>query len=1126
MLNSTLKWLWPTLFLWAALRSNAAGLAQDQIDFFENKVRPLLVEQCYDCHSAKAEKLKGSLFLDSKEGISKGGASGPVLIAGKPEESLLIQVVKGTSQDVDQMPPAKAKKSPLSAQQVAILEQWVRMGAPDPRVGLAGAPSGGARAATHWAFQLPVAPPLPKVQHADWVRQDLDRFVLTAMEAKGVSPSPEADRRTLLRRISFDLTGLPPSDREVTEFIADTVPGAYERAVDRLLASPQYGERWARFWLDVARYADTKGYVFEEERRYAYSFTYRDWVVNALNRDLPYDEFLTQQIAGDKVAKGEDQSPCAALGFLTLGRRFLNNEPDIIDDRLDVVFRGTQGLTVGCARCHDHKFDPIPTADYYSLYGVFASSYEPGDKPTVGKNPNVIQVAAYEKEHEKRQKELLNFRAERTAEVLKKLRERVGDYLLTAQESLGLDWTNLEGLARTRSLDPGLVAAWRDRLEQWRGTSHPVFQPWFALASNTNADFAARAVALPEKLAKEAKQPPANQAIVKAVKEHPPANLKEFAELYAKSILDADKAWKQAEEDAIKAGTKAPVSLADADQESLRKILYAEDSPVNAAMKDIDRFFDTPTGQKIRSLKRSLEELDATHQGAPLRAMALFDKDQPIEPVVFKRGNPGNHGPSVPRQFLGVLSGTNRQPFKQGSGRLELAQAIACKTNPLTARVFVNRVWLHHLGAPLVRTPSDFGLRSEPPANPQLLDHLASWFMDHNWSIKELHRYILLSATYRQSSDPETVGVSATQLAVAEKVDPQNTLLWRMNRKRLDFEAVRDSVLQVSGQLDLTIGGRGVEMFEAEISPRRTIYGLVDRQNLPGLLRSFDFASPDATSPMRFQTTVPQQALFLMNGPFAVTTARRFAASVGMSKENELKTIQALYRAALQRPATPDELAASREFLAEESKRSPFVPPTSAWTYGTARFDEKSGKVTEFQAFKHFHDKQWQDGPVFPATGDRGYASLSAKAGHPGRSQGTAVVRRWTSSVDGVINISGQINHPGEAGDGVRGRVVSSRQGKLGEWAVHHEKSKTKLEAISVQRGEVIDFIVDCNKDDNTDSFEWAPDITLNSGAAGEAQAWSSARDFRDPDHIDQPLDPWSKLAQVLLASNEFVFED
>ncbi|HTI70696.1 MAG TPA: DUF1549 domain-containing protein, partial [Candidatus Limnocylindria bacterium] len=390
-----------------------ATLPADQLDFFENKVRPLLVEQCYGCHSTKAEKIKGSLLLDSKEGVAKGGASGPVLVAGKPEESLLIQVIKGTSKDVDLMPPAKAKKVPLSAEQIAVLEQWVHMGAPDPRLAGSTITPIGEQAAKHWAFQKPMAPPLPKVEHRPWVRHDLDTFVLAALEAKGLAPSAEADKRTLLRRASFDLTGLPPTDAEVSAFLADTSPGAYDRQIDRLLASPQYGERWGRFWLDVARYADTKGYVFEEERSYAYSFTYRDWVVAALNRDLPYDQFLIQQLAGDQVATEADPAPNAALGFLTLGRRFLNHEPDIIDDRLDVVFRGTQALTVQCARCHDHKFDPIPTADYYSLYGVFASSHEPGDKPTVGKNPNLVEVAAYDKEHAKRQAALNDFRTER-----------------------------------------------------------------------------------------------------------------------------------------------------------------------------------------------------------------------------------------------------------------------------------------------------------------------------------------------------------------------------------------------------------------------------------------------------------------------------------------------------------------------------------------------------------------------------------------------------------------------------------------------------------------------------------------------------------------------------------------
>ena len=1111
-----------------AVALRAAGVDPAQVEFFENQIRPLLADHCYECHSDRAEKPKGGLRLDTRASLLKGGASGPVLVAGKPGESLLVQVLHGTATDVDAMPPEKAGGR-LTPAQIATVEEWIRMGAPDPRDPAAVATS---KAENHWAFRKPVPPPIPEITPATIDAQHerinaVDAFVQSALAAKGLQPSPRTDRRTLLRRVTFDLTGLPPTPEETAEFVSDPSPLAYEAVVDRLLASPRYGERWGRHWLDVARYADSKGYVFEQERRFSHSFTYRDWVVDALNRDLPYDQFLIQQIAGDQVATPDNPWPLAAQGFLTLGRRFLDNRHDIIDDRIDVVFRGTQGLTVACARCHDHKFDPVPTADYYAIYGVFNSSHEPGEKPLLGPNPNAARASEYAAEQAARRREFDEFRAERTAEIGRKLRERVGDYLLAAQDSLGLDWTNLEGLARVRSLDPGLVAAWKSQLERWRATPIPAFRPWFAFAALGTNGFEARARAVSAALG-GAPDPavPQNPVVAASFASDPPASLQAMADRYGKLILAADTAWQTAVRESKEAGKPLPTSMTDPAQEELRNLLYSPESPITAAMRDIDRFFDTPTGQKVRALQRKIDELDATHPGAPLRAMALVDNDKPSEPVVFKRGNPGNHGPTVKRQFLGILGGTNRAPFVRGSGRLELAEAIASRENPLTARVMVNRVWSRHFGAPLVGTPSDFGVRCDPPSHPELLDYLAVWFMDHGWSLKQLHRHLLLSATYRQSSDPGPGDAERAAFARAESIDPGNVLLWRMNRKRSDFEALRDSLLAVTGQLDGTIGGQPVPMFEGPGSPRRTLYGFIDRQNLPGLLRSFDFASPDSTSPMRFQTTTPQQALFLMNSPFMASRAREFVQRPDIASCSPDVRLDRMYALALQRLPTSEERSAALEFVSHEPALLPEPSPAATWHYGTGHFSAESGRTEDWRPLLHFTGKQWQWESKLPADDGR-WTMLSRDGGHPGHTAADSAVRRWTSPFTGRIRIEGVLNHPSEVGDGVRGQIVTRRGGELGAWGARHGRQVTRVEDVEIQLGETVDFVVGPGENENSDSFEWTVEITrLDAALPGQSTVWNSSRDFGGPQLTEVPLNSWQELAQVLLSSNEFVFID
>lgn len=766
------------------------------------------------------------------------------------------------------------------------------------------------KAHPHWAFRPVIKPSVPQVQNIQWVQNPIDAFVLQKLEASGIAPSPRADKRTLIRRASLDVTGLPPSPAEVAEFLADESANAFEKSVERLLASPHYGERWARHWLDVARYADTKGYVFEEERRFPYSYTYRDYVIRALNEDLPYDQFLMEQIAADLLPLGDDKRPLAALGFLTLGRRFLNNQHDIIDDRIDVVTRGTMGLTVSCARCHDHKYDPVPIEDYYSLYGVFASSSEPAEKPLLGIVPDSQTYQEYLDERKKRQTELDEFRSAKEKEALSQVRQRTSEYLWTAFETGRLkDGSKSEGLARERKLHPATVQRWRSFLEDGSKNLDPVFGPWTAFAKLSEQEFPDGARELIVQLSIGPQ--PTNQInplVVLALAGEPPKSMKDVAERYGKLLADVDQRWQQLQTAiSAKGGSSAPAGFADPNLEAIRQVLYGPDSPANVPANEIMRLFDVPTAQKVRALRRKVEELDATHPGAPPRAMALVDNPTPARPHVFLRGNPNNPGPEVPRQWLAVLSGKERKSFAKGSGRLELAQAIASRENPLTARVLVNRVWLHYFGSGLVRTPSDFGLRCEPPTHPELLDYLAARFMEEGWSLKKLHRWILLSSVYQQSCEYN---------AHSARVDPANQWLWRMNRRRLDFEAMRDSLLAVSGQLDGKAGGRPVDITTQPFAKRRTVYGFIERQNLPNMFRVFDFASPDTTCPQRFSTTVPQQALFMINSPFVVEQARAFVnrpefASASQPEER----IRLLYQFAYQREPDADEIRLGLEFV-------------------------------------------------------------------------------------------------------------------------------------------------------------------------------------------------------------------
>jgi hypothetical protein len=989
--------------------------------------------------------------------------------------------------------------------------------------------------AEHWAFRRPVEPPLPEVADPSEARTPIDRFILAALAEQDLEHAPEADRPTLIRRVTYGLTGLPPSTAEIASFIDDPAPDAYERLVDRLLASPRFGERQARHWLDIARYADTKGYVYgdREEARFVHSATYRDWVIRAFNADLPYDRFLIEQIAGDLVRDEGDREPLAAMGFLTVGRRFINNPHDIIDDRIDTLCRATMALTVGCARCHDHKFDPIPAADYYSLYGVFASSSE-SLTPIESADPGAPAAEAYRVELEKREGEYRKVFASETGKLLDILRTQTAAYLTAVLEVDRLPTEEFYEILSGDELRPFVVRRWHRYLLGFSGGAHPVWDPWHAFISFSQAGFADRSAAwLAENRAR------IDERVHAALAASPLESMKDVAAAYGRVF------------DAVLAKVKEESGSSDRSGDVLWAVLFGPDSPIAApsgALGEIEWFY--PEGARV-ALGRSWSEIERwilASEAAPRHAVHLVDREIPREPRVFRRGNPAVVGEEVPRRMIAVTAGKDRTPFAAGSGRLELARAIASPENPLTARVIVNRIWLWHFGEGLVATPSDFGLRGERPSHPELLDWLAVRLVRTGWSLRDIHRQIVLSSTFRRAS---------ADVPVARKADPQNRFLWRMPRRRLEFEELRDTILDVSGRLDLRLYGRPVELTVRPYPTRRSIYGFVDRLNIPGVFRAFDVAGPDQHAPRRHSTTVPQQALFLLNSPFLRDAARALAARSLGSQSAQLTDpvarVRELYRILFGRDPSPHELALGL-------RATPVLPPEEVaaavpvpWHYGWGGIDEATGRIASFEPLPHFTGDAWQGGPKWPDA-TLGWVTLNARGGHTGNDLAHAAIRRFVVPRDGKLWISGRLAHERPEGDGIRARIVSSSAGTLATFSLHHGEVEAAIEALDVVAGTAIDFVVDCGPagDITWDQFVWAPlvriervpgrapssareaggdpgassvDAGKDSGAAGVTnEEWRAAAQFRGP--IPERLDPWERYAQALLLTNELVFLD
>jgi hypothetical protein len=1119
----------------SALSAAEVKPSPEQVEFFEKSVRPVLLTRCAKCHGEK--KVEAGLKLDTKAGLAHGIEGAPVVSPGNVDGSMLIKVVRYDG--ATQMPP----EGKIPAAEIASLERWVKEGAYWPgddgaKPATAAAQDWPARIsaakASHWAFQPVKKPAVPEVKNREWCQTPIDYFILAKLEAAGLSPAPRAEPRTLIRRLYYDLIGLPPpveaveqweeklkaESRKLEDNATNRDSAAFSSQLSALLSSPHYGERWGRHWLDIARYADTKGYAFTQDRRFPYAYTYRDYVVRAFNEDLPFNQFVTEQLAADLLPAREDNRHLAALGFLTVGRRI--GVDDDIDDRIDIVGRGLLGLSVSCARCHDHKYDAIPADDYYSLYGVFRSSTEPAELPLLGKPEQTGEYVAFKTELDKRQAEYDRARGQEADKLGEQMRVHAGDILAAVIiDARGKSNLPAYKFAVAEPRAP-VMRHWKEFLKHSLNQPHAVFSMWHRFMKLPTDAFAAEADKLVAKLREGKDDPklPVNWRLRQALLKNPPTQPLDVAKLYDELFEQVRQEWTAALEQAKQAKQPAPTRLEDRSAEELREVLYGAASPTIVTLDQVEGLQDAGMRIRLTNVKKKVDEWVSTSPAAPARAMVMNDAGNLFNPVVYLRGNPGLRGKAVPRQFVGLATPGERKPFPNGSGRLDLARAIVDPQNPLTARVIVNRIWQHHFGQGIVRTPSDFGVRGDPPTHPELLDYLAAWFMEHDWSIKELHRLILTSSVWQtesrklkaESSSNATAQLSDFSFQLST-VDPDNRLLSHMNRRRLEFEPLRDSMLVAAGRLETQLSGRPVDLTTQPFASRRTIYGYIDRQDLPDIFRTFDFASPDVSTDQRPNTTVPQQALFAMNAPFVIEQARQIvrrveAANVG---DDPAARVRQLYRYVLGRNPDATEIELARRFVSQPANQS-----TPEWQYGYGYFDAEAKRV-QFTAFPQFVGKVWQAGNKLPDA-KLGYVSLREAGGHPGRNPDVNTVLRWTSPIDGEVIVEGQLGHDPDMGDGVRARAV--HQGRvLGEWIVKNSKTAAHTEPLQVRLGDVIDLIVDSRESTAHDSYMWKPTIRQTQGGN---HVWIAEKEFHGPG--SKSLTPWEMLAQVLLLTNEMTF--
>ena len=885
----------------------AAAQSSEAESFFETRIRPLLIEKCSACHGEKVRMAE--LDLTTAEGLRAGAGGKPVVSAGDPAMSALIRAIR--YEEKIKMPPT----GKLPDAEIAALAHWVEIGAPwpKPRVVSDGSPSDKAGKSEaddptqtdHWSFQPIRDPRPPAVQGTGWVKTDIDAFILAELERKGLAPAPPADKLTLLRRVKFDLQGLLPTLEEIERFTADSSPRAFADLVDRLLESPHYGEHWGRHWLDVARYADSTG--VDEDRPYVHAWRYRDYVIDAFHRDLPYDQFVREQIAGDLLPPppGQDVNlrGITATGFLALGPKALAQQDkvqmvyDVVDEQIDTTSKAFLGLTISCSRCHDHKFDPILTTDYYSLASIFASTRSYKDPEAFVSTLIVTPLIRKDlgERYFDEQKKIKGTKGAIDVVInlgvidhgLRNLVPRIADSMLAARRVYE-DGVSAEAAAGDAGLDP-------ERLGKWIDYLRPGSEPRAHLEKWHAAEAAGRAAAAAE-----------YQRLYAAVARERLAGMGAWFTNNLHDMIEG-KETKSAELRRLR-----------------RDPFHSEvnEGPLETAEDEREKLLSAQWKERLQPLRVRAKQLAAEALSEPPMACAVTE-GKPVEQPVFVRGRHDNHGQIVAKQFPIALAGRRQQPVQHGSGRRELAEFLTREDNPLPARVMVNRIWLGHFGEGLVRTPNNFGIVGERPTHPDLLDYLARRFVESGWSVKHLHRLILLSNTYRMSSRVSDE---------AWRTDSSNRLWGRFNRRRLTLEELRDNYLALSGKLDLTVGGNvepesaGYTEFERnnhrvdpDFTMRRSLYLPLHRNKLPSLFNLFDFGDASTSNGKRSQTNVAPQALYLMNSLFANERSREFAERLWSEPGDDVSEsarIKRAYLMALTRPPSPEERETAIRYLA------------------------------------------------------------------------------------------------------------------------------------------------------------------------------------------------------------------
>ncbi|MEO5926610.1 MAG: PSD1 and planctomycete cytochrome C domain-containing protein [Bryobacteraceae bacterium] len=916
-----------TSILIVAAASRAKGAPADDavsVEFFETRVRPVLAASCYSCHSSAP---LGGLRLDSADSMLKGGSHGPAVVPGAPEKSLLISAVMHTDAKL-KMPMGGSK---LKDSEIADLTAWVKAGAVWPKTSVAAVTSGNgtyvipAERKQFWSLvPLKVTAP-PAVKDTKWVKSEIDKYVLAKLESEGLKPVAPAAKRDLLRRATLDLTGLPATIEEIKAFEADKSPDAFAKVIDRLLASPQYGERWGREWLDVARYGEDDYRSLNPNPRgyfpYPNAFMYRDWVIQAMNDDMPYDKFVKAQIAGDLMDEKERYKTLPATGFLGLGPWYFDNgstevtRADERHDRVDVVTRGFLGMTVACARCHNHKYDPIPQTDYYSLAGVFLNT-DYHEYPRVPK-ATLDKFLMVQDQVDKKNKRLQEMQTDLSNQLSEALVLKTSDYLQGVFDITGAQKRDIATVVDTRKLDYELMDRWVKYMAKVTD-KYKTKEAWQAMmkkggnaqqAKKLAEEFQAEVirVMIARHDLDEENEIIYDQSLETTKKKKRANKPNEFktnddfcpnCALRLKNMSESDNnLWTEIFQREIKDAEDPNAMMAAGGRQAAGGVLLFRGWGLESRIGAADQVRLNALKAEIDEQKKQLEP------GYPyIHGVAEVEKMKDLELAI--RGNPENLGDKVPRHFLSVFADGEPTPFKNGSGRLELAEEIL--KQPIAMRVMANRIWKGHFGTGIVDTPSNFGIGGERPTNPELLEYLAQSFVKNGMSMKSMHKEIMLSSVYQLSTANDQTNFAK---------DSGNRLYWKAEHRRMDAEQVRDGILFVSGNLDTASGGPSQDLTPA--NTRRTVYGKVSRYKLDTYLQLFDFPSPQISAEKRFTTTVPLQRLFLMNSDFVQIEAEELAKKIA-SEPNNRARIKKVHELVYGREPTEAEIALGLEYLSTE----------------------------------------------------------------------------------------------------------------------------------------------------------------------------------------------------------------